>query len=303
MMESTPSRTALATSLMRAAHTRRDPSPLIDDPWGDRLVPASERDRFGERVRSGMDPEARAAALRDPGLFLDDFFLARVAYPGVIIRSRYAEDALKAATKRGIRQYVLIGAGFDSFALRRPAFSEGLEIFEIDHPATQALKLQRIRECGIALPPSVHFIAADLAGETLAAVLARSAFSSREPAFFSWLGVTVYLTREANMATLRAVASSSAAGSELVFTYVDQVEFASGGRRSLDNLDAQAVARMGEPYLSGFDPREIANNLKEAGLDLVEDLDGDQMAERYGRTTGNPLRPPASSHIALARRP
>src|ERR1700744_4027921 len=96
MMESAPSRTALATSLMRAVHTRRDPSPLIDDPW---------RDRFGERVRSGMDPEARAVALRDPGLFLDDFFLARVAYPGVIIRSRYAEDALKTATERGIRQY------------------------------------------------------------------------------------------------------------------------------------------------------------------------------------------------------
>src|SRR6185437_16545034 len=138
--------------------------------------------------------------------------------PGVIIRSRYAEDALKAAAQRGTRQYVLIGAGFDSFVLRRPAFANGIEIFEIDHPATQALKIERIRACGITLPASVHFIAADLASETLASALARSSFRGGEPAFFSWLGVTVYLTREANMATLRAVASSSAAGSELVFT-------------------------------------------------------------------------------------
>lgn len=303
MIESTPSRTALATSLMRAAHSRLDPSPLIDDPWGDRLVSKTERDRIRERLLGRMDPDARTAALREPGSLLDNYFLANVSYPGVVIRSRYAEDALKAATQRGIRQYVLIGAGFDSFSLRRPTFSQGLEIFEIDHPATQALKIKRIRECGIALPPSVHFVAADLASETLAAVLARSSFRESEPAFFSWLGVTVYLTREANMATLRAVATCSAPGSELVFSYVDQIEFADGGRRSPNHPNAQAVARLGEPYMSGFDPKEIANDLKRAGLDLVEDLDGDQMAERYGRTAGSALRPAASMHIALARRP
>jgi methyltransferase (TIGR00027 family) len=303
MIEATPSRTALATALMRAVHTRRDPSPLIDDGWGDRLVSKVERDRFSERILSRLDADAHAAALREPGSLLDNFFLANAAYPGVILRSRYAEDGLEAATKRGTWQYVLIGAGFDSFALRRPAFSKGLQIFEIDHPATQALKIQRIAECGITLPPSVHFIAADLASETLAAALARSSFRSSEPAFFSWLGVTVYLTRAANMATLGAVAACGAPGSELVFTYVDQVEFSEGGRRSADHPNAQAVARLGEPYISGFDPGEIGNDLRRAGLDLVEDLGGHKMAERYGRTTSNPLCPPATMHIALARRP
>jgi methyltransferase (TIGR00027 family) len=303
MIEATPSRTALATSLMRAVHSRRDPSPLIDDSWGDRLVSKIERDRFSERILSRMDADARAAALRQPGSLLDDFFLANTAYPGVVLRSRYAEDALKAAVERGTRQYVLIGAGFDSFALRRPAFSEGLEIFEIDHPATQALKIERIRECGITLPASVHFIAADLANETLAAVLARSTFRSHEPAFFSWLGVTVYLTREANMATLRAVATCSASGSELVFSYVDQIEFADGGRRAPDHPNAQAVARLGEPYVSGFDPGEIANDLKRASLELVEDLGGHRLAERYGRIGDSALCPSATMHIALARRP
>jgi methyltransferase (TIGR00027 family) len=303
MIEATPSRTALATSLMRAAHSRLDPSPLIDDPWGDRLVSKAERDRIRERLLGNMDPDARAAALREPGALLDNYFLANSSYPGVVMRSRYAEDALKSAMERGTRQYVLIGAGFDSFSLRRPAFSGDLEIFEIDHPATQSLKLARIGECGIALPPSVHFIAADLARETLASALARSSFRDSEPAFFSWLGVTVYLTREANMATLRAIATCSAPGSELVFSYVDQVEFAEGGRRAPDHPNALAVARLGEPYMSGFNPAELRDDLKQAGLDLVEDLNGHQMAERYGRTGTKALRPSANMHIALARCP
>jgi len=301
MIESSPSRTALATSLMRALHARRDPSPLLDDPWGDRLVPQSERDRFGQRILARMDSDARAAALRAPGSMLDDFLLTNVAYPGVVIRSRYTEDALKEAANRGIRQYVLIGAGFDSFALRRPAFSETLEIFEIDHPATQTFKIQRIEDCGISLPPSVHFVPADLANEDLAAALARCSFRSDEPAFFSWLGVTVYLARAANLATLRAVANVGAPGSELVFTYVDQNEFVSGRSRSLGDANARAVALMGEPYLSGFDPKEIANDLTHIGLELIEDLDGQKMSERYGRTGANGLHPPASLHIARAR--
>jgi methyltransferase (TIGR00027 family) len=301
MIESSPSRTALATSLMRALHARRDPSPLLHDPWGDRLVPQSERDRLGQQILARMDSDARAAALRAPDSLLDDFLLANAAYPGVVIRSRYTEDALKEATTRGIGQYVLIGAGFDSFALRRPAFAESLEIFEIDHPATQAFKIERIRDCGIALPASVRFVSADLANEDLAVALARSSFRRNEPAFFSWLGVTVYLTREANLATLRAVAKLGAPGSELVFTYVDQNEFASGGTRSLGDANAKAVARMGEPYLSGFDPKAIANDLMDVGLALTEDLDGQKMSERYGRTGAHALRPPVSLHIARAR--
>jgi methyltransferase (TIGR00027 family) len=281
-------------------HSRRDSSPLLDDPWGDRLVPQSERDRFGQRILARMDIHARVAALRAPGSILDDFLLTNAAYPGVVLRSRYTEDALMEATKRGIRQYVLVGAGFDSFALRRPAFSESLDIFEIDHPATQSFKIQRIRDCGISLPPSVHFVSADLASEDLAAALARCSFRKHEPAFFSWLGVTVYLTREANLATLRAVANVGAPGSELVFTYVDQIEFAPGGPRSPRHANAKAVAMMGEPYLSGFDPNEIANDLMHAGLELIEDLNGPKMAERYGRIGANALEPSASMHIARA---
>jgi methyltransferase (TIGR00027 family) len=256
---------------------------------------------MSQRILARMDSDARARALRAPDSILDEFLLTNAAFPGVVIRSRYAEDALREATIRGLRQYVLIGAGFDSFALRRPAFSDALEIFEIDHPATQSMKIQRIRECGISLPRSVHFIAADLAKEDLVTTLARSSFRRDEAAFFSWLGVTVYLTREANLTTLRAVATCGAQGSELVFTYVDQIEFAPDRSRSPHNENALVVAAIGEPYVSGFDPNEIANDLTRVGLELVEDLDGKAMWERYAGAGATIRQPPASMHIALAR--
>jgi len=255
-----------------------------------------------QRILARMDLEARARALRTPDSVLDGFLQRNAAFPGVVIRSRYAEDALRNATIRGVRQYVLIGAGFDSFALRRPAFSGALEIFEIDHPATQTMKIQRIRECGISLPQSVHFIAADLASEDLVRVLDRSSFRRDEAAFFSWLGVTVYLTREANLTTLRAIATCGARGSELVFTYVDQIEFSPNRSLSPHDENVQVVAALGEPYVSGFDPNEIANDLTTVGLQLVEDLDGKTMSERYAGASATILQPPASSHIVLARR-
>jgi methyltransferase (TIGR00027 family) len=261
---------------MRAAHTRLDPHPLINDPWGDRLVPESTRNEV-------MD----AALLRSR------------AYPNVITRTRYTEDALKVAVSRGIRQYVLIGAGFDSFALRRPAFSADLQIYEIDFPATQTLKIQRIKECGVSLPDSVHFIAADLSRESVAAALARSSFEADRLTFFSWLGVTMYLTREANLATLRSIASCTPTASELVFTYFDERLFRAQSE-SFRELE-QRVAAVGEPFLSGFDPAALAANLAERGLDLVEDLDGSDVAARYDRDGEHGLGQSSFSHIALAR--
>ena len=248
-----------------------------------------------------MDSEAQAAALRSPGSILDDFFLTNVAYPGVVIRSRYTEDALREATKRGTRQYVLIGAGFDSFALRRPAFSEPLEIFEIDHPATQAFKIERIRDCGISLPSSVHFVSADLATEDLTAALARSSFRKARAGILlvAWRhGVPDAGGQSGDPACSREL---GAPGSELVFTYVDQIEFDSGGSRSPGDANAKAAAMMGEPYLSGFDPKEIANDLMHVGLELIEDLDGPKMSERYRRTGANALKPSVNMHIVHAR--
>jgi methyltransferase (TIGR00027 family) len=299
MKDLAASRTALATSLMRAAHTRLDPNPLINDPWGDRLVPESARDMFRKAALSGMDADALTRAMASPDSIIDESLRRSRAYANVITRTRFAEDALQLAVTRGIRQYVLIGAGFDSYALRRPAFAADLQIFEIDFPATQSLKVLRIKECGLTLPDSVHFIAADLSQETVAAALSRSLFRSQDLTFFSWLGVTMYLTREANLETLQSIASCAPKLSELVFTYFDERLFRVQSESFRDM--EKRVAAMGEPFLSGFNPATLARDLEDCGLLLLEDLNGSEVAAKYDRMGENDLGQSAFSHIALAR--
>ena len=294
--------TALATSLMRALHTRSDPAPLLDDPWGDRLVPEAVKAGLRERAMARLDPAVRAAAAASPDKVLDGALRANAGYAEVILRSRYTEDALKAAVARGVTQYVLIGAGFDSFACRRPAWAEGLHIYEVDHPATQQLKRARLQQCDVAESDTAHFVAADLSEETLQSALARSSFQPTQPTFFSLLGVTVYLTREANLATLRAIASSAPAGSELVFTYIDEAILRADavGDERFNQLRSD-VSSVGESFLSGFDPATLKTLLQDTGLLLEEDLGGDQFVARHDVAGVNGLRAAGAAHIARAR--
>jgi methyltransferase (TIGR00027 family) len=276
MDDAAASSTALATALMRSLHSRLNPHPLIDDRWGERLVPEAARAQFDQ-----------------------DSLLHSPAFPNVITRTRFAEDALQAAVARGVRQYVLIGAGFDSYCLRRPKFAENLQIFEIDHPATQSLKIRRIRACGVSLPASVHFLAADLAKQSLAEALANSPFDSRQQSFFSWLGVTMYLTKAANLATMRVIAACSAPGSELVFTYMDAARLRSPSP-AFKAMQKRVTAK-GEPFVSGFDPGSLAKEIWHCGLTLIEDLSGRDVLARYGKSEDASLSRPSSSHVALAR--
>ena len=289
--------TAMLTALMRAAHTRHDPEPLIDDPWGDRLVPELARTSFMESAVAQEGPDALARST--PEAVLDAALMRASGYTNVIARTRYTEDALRDAVGRGIRQYVILGAGLDSFALRRPAFAEPVQVFEIDRHATQAFKRQRFAECAIAVPTSLHFVPADLAREDLATVLARSAYEPGVPSFFSWLGVTMFLTRAANMATLRAIAGCCAPGSELVFTYLDEMIFRSA---SPAFLDLQESARMaGEPFRSGFDSSRLSQDLREVGFELIENLTETELVEVLAGPKTRRMVPLSHSHIARAR--
>lgn len=303
MKDTKASRTALVTSLMRAVHTRLDRPALIEDPWGDRLVPEAEREALRKLAASTLEPEARQRleALGSHEAVLQAAFHANPVYGTVIVRTRYAEDALEAAVARGARQYVIIGAGMDSFALRQPAFAQGVQIFEIDHSATQELKRQRVRECGISLPDTLHFVPADLSQEDLGTALARSPFRGAQPTFFSWLGVTSYLTRSANLATLLAVARCAAPDSELVFTYIDQREFDPDRQSEGIQRVRARVESLGEPWVSGFDPSQLAEDLRGVGLILVEDLGGEALRERYCKARSDGLSPAATVHIARAQ--
>jgi methyltransferase (TIGR00027 family) len=303
MDEIRASTTALGSCLMRAVHTRLDHPTLIEDSWGDRLVLESERQTVAKLILHGLDPATRAQIeALDSIAVLDAALRAHLGYGWAIVRTRYAEDALEAAVARGIRQYVILGAGFDSFALRQPAFAREVAIFEIDHPTTQNLKRQRLRDCGVSVPRNLQFVPADLGQEEPGTALARSNFRPTEPAFSSWLGVTQYLTREANIATLRGIATYSAAGSELVFTYVDERELGPD-RQSVDVERVQSTVVSTEPWLSGFDPARLAHDLRTIELILVEDLSGEEARQRYCRGRRDALSPSPAFQIARAHVP
>lgn len=303
MEAATPSRTALVTALMRSLHSRLDPLPLLQDPWGERLVPGSVREAVAQRALGRLPEAERAAAAADLAGFPDRALRATSSYTGVITRSRFTEDALHEAVARGVRQYVLVGAGFDSYALRLPQAARHLRIYEIDHPATQLFKLRRLETVGIGRPAAVRFLAADLAGEDLPAVLARSDFDPLAPAFFSWLGVTMYLTRAANEQALRGMARCAASGSELVFTYIDALMFSPESGEAYKRFERlrREVAALAEPFLCGFDAATLPQELAALGFDLVEDLSDTAVVTRYDPQGCNGLRTSRYSRIARAR--
>jgi methyltransferase (TIGR00027 family) len=295
------SRTAMVASLTRAVHTRSDPQPIHCDPWGDRIVPSAAWTKFYQfaRTKNPLLPEvADEATLRS---VVSTGLRSSPAYSNIVTRSRYAEDALHQAASRGIRQYVLIGAGFDSYALRAPS-SGDMVVIEIDHPATQLLKRQCLAQAGITLPESTLLAPADLSLESLSSVLQRSLPHVSEPAFFSWLGVTMYLSMDENLSALRSISSSAAPGSELVFEYVDQRFFGSEANLSGPELALlQTVAELGEPWICGFNPSTLPGVLASAGHSLQEDLPDTDLVQRYDPEGLNKLSARGFGRLALTR--
>jgi len=259
MQERTFSRTALRVAIRRAAHQLLDLPRVFDDPLALRII-GSEA---AEELRS--NPKEHHAFSRAFRAFM-------------AARSRYAEDELALAVAHGVRQYVVLGAGLDTFAYRNP--HAGLRVFEVDHPATQAWKREQLQAAGIAIPPSLTFTPIDFERETLADGLQQSGFNAKAATFFSWLGVTPYLTRDACMATLGFIAKMTA-GSGVVFDFaVEPALLNAGQRQALDALSAR-VARYGEPFQLFFDPGKLQDELKAMGFHRTDFLQGKELNERY----------------------
>src|SRR5437867_9656572 len=193
MIEDRPSATAHRVALRRAAHQLLDRPLVLEDPIALRIIGA----------------EARAALEADPSRF-EDSPIAPYLRASFAVRSRLAEDSLAEATQRGVRQYVVLGAGLDTFAYRNPHLSGSLRVFEVDHPATQAWKRSRLVEGGIAVPPNLTFVPIDFETVRLPTALAVAGFRDDQPSWFAWLGVTMYLTRPAFDQTLRFIAARPA---------------------------------------------------------------------------------------------
>ena len=277
-----PSRTALATAYLRLAHQWLDARPLIlEDPVVERLLGKNAEERiFGATERYQA---VGAKALRSH----------------VVLRSRFAEDCLSAAVKRGVVQYVILGAGFDTFALRQPEWAASLKIFEVDQPGSQAAKRARIAEAGFEVPNNLTFVEIDFEHESLLDALQRHNLSLTLPTFFSWLGVTMYLKKTAIDATLRAI-TAFPAGTELVFTFLQTEEHLSDGTSASSSQLAQHVADAGEPFVSCFTPEELETNLRDMGFTGVKFLSPEEAHELYYTSRPSDLPVPQRTGIVYA---
>jgi len=266
MQKGTFSRTAQRVAIRRAAHQLLDEPTVLHDPLALQII-GSEA---AEALRS--NPKEHHAFSRAFRAFM-------------AARSRYAEDELACAFAQGVRQYVVLGAGLDTFAYRNP--HPGLRVFEVDHSATQAWKREQLQAANIAIPESLTFVTIDFDRQTLADGLGHPGFNASAPAFFSWLGVTPYLSREACMRTLSFIAKMPA-GSGVVFDFVvDRRLLNPGQRMALDAL-SKRVARYGEPFQLFFDPVKLQDELKLLGFHRTDFLQGKELNARYfkDRTDG-----------------
>ncbi|MBX3191034.1 MAG: class I SAM-dependent methyltransferase [Labilithrix sp.] len=275
------SKTADAVAAARATGDW-DPRPIFRDPMAIRLTSASWR-----RLLS-------FAPLR--ALVTGFYEWALGGLLGLVqARSRYTEERLAAS---GVRQYVLLGAGLDSFALRSEDLESRVRVFELDHPATQAVKRERISRAGFDLPRHLSFVPIDFERETIEQALARGGFDPTEPALFAWLGVIPYLTEDAIEKVWRSVAWVAAPGSEIVFDYIVRDAFVPGSPLYTEGERQRTfAARRGEPLITGLDPATLRNRLAANGLTLVEDLSPEETERRFRPEGGRPC----SKNFRIAR--
>ncbi len=205
----------------------------------------------------------------------------RPVYPAVVLRSRYTEDQLEQAIESGTSQYVILGAGHDTFALRRQDLADKVRVFEIDHPATQEVKRQRVQKAIGSIPPNLTFVPVNFEIDKMDEELAKAGFDSQKPAFYSWLGVTYYLTPEAIRDTLDRVAEISAPGSRLVFDFKVAKHIISDEWRTLCEKMESFVARRGEPMLTDFTPQSLSDLMARHGYTEVEMIPPEEQRNRY----------------------
>ena len=278
MQPKQPSRTALGAAAHRAVHQVLERGRIFADPLAVRIL--------------GVDAEAAIRnAESDPSRRWLRLFIA--------VRTRFAEDALTAAVARGVRQLVVLGAGLDTYAYRT-TFGESLRIFEVDHPATQAWKRQRLTEEAIPVPHTLTFAPVDFERETLAAGLADAGFNPAQQTFFTWLGVVPYLTEPAIYSTLGFIANLQG-GAHVVFDYSNPPDSDSdqNGFSAIREALAARVAYLGETFISHFETDALHARLTALGFCEVEDLGPVLIRERFFANRGGFL-PDRGGHILRA---
>jgi methyltransferase (TIGR00027 family) len=271
-----PSQTAWAAAAHRAAHQILEQGRIFSDPLAIRIL--------------GQDAETLSREAQErPSSRVMRLFIA--------VRTRFAEDALAAAVARGLRQLVILGAGLDTYAYRSP-YGEHLHIFEVDHPATQVWKRERLADASIPIPPALTFAPIDFERQTLPEGLACAGFDPAQQTFFTWLGVVPYLTEDAIWSTLSFIASLPNEA-HVVFDYSDPPHTLSPGMRAYHDRRASRVEAIGESWVSYCEADTLRRKLWSLGFTEVEDLGPQQIAARYFPNLLG-TRPERGGHILRA---
>jgi methyltransferase (TIGR00027 family) len=287
--------TAMTVAYMRAHHSKHATDKIFDDYLAYELIPTEKRalieqylieqnmildQKFENTEYAALQYEQTITPelLRQATSGLEGFFNSR---------ARYAEDALKELIKKGVKQYVILGAGMDTFAFRQPEMMEHLEVFEVDHPATQEFKLHRLAELGWKHPAKLHFIPIDFTKESLiTALTSSSSYDQKVKTFFNWLGVTYFLTQDEVFTTFRSIREIAPADSTVVFDYLDTDAFIPEKSSLEMQKTLEYLRKIGEPMITGFNPSTLGAELTCLGFSLKENLSPVDIEEHYfkGRT-------------------
>jgi methyltransferase (TIGR00027 family) len=283
MKQNSPSLTAYQSALMRAAHQVLDDPKVFEDPIALPIV--------GPQGESRIHSAKRKYKTR----------FHRQLRAIVVARSRFVEDELSQAIERGVRQYVILGAGLDTCAYRNPYSSSDLRLFEVDYPATQEWKRQQLNAANIPIPQTLTYVPIDFENQSLSEQLSKAGFRSDELSFFSWLGVIVYITRASMMTTLEYIASSTPPGSGIIFDYIIPPSSLNILQRLAFRLVTRRVARVGEPWVNCLDSNALTMDLKTIGFTQAEDIGPEEINARFFKDRADILMVGSSVHLMKAQ--
>jgi methyltransferase (TIGR00027 family) len=274
-----PDNTAERTALWRAMHVQIDSLPyIIEDEIGFKLLAPND----DWRQRPDMNPH----------------FTAR-ARGSIVARARFIEDLVIEQSKLGVSQYILLGAGLDTFAQRRQEIGSKLQIFEIDQLDTQTWKQKRLIELGFGIPEWLHFVSVNFELSSWWDKLLEAGFDTSKPTVITCTGVSMYLTKDAVLATLRQIATL-ASGSKLVMSYMLPLELVDEEDKTLQEISEKGARASGTPFVSFFAPKEILSLAQEAGFKNIETISGSDLAKSYFNHRTDNFAPASSEEILFA---
>lgn len=279
-MKNQSSLTALISSFGRIYHAENDNPIIFNDTLSRQLITENEYHQIRENMLGGIDffaPDKKSDFTSTDDMLR--WIIQTQIAPTPIARARYCEDALKEAILTGTAQYVMLGAGMDTFAFRNSDIVKDLYVFEVDHPLTQEEKKKRISRAGWDIPRNLHFVPMDFATDNLTEKLLEKGFSKNRKTFFSWLGVSYYLTKDQIENMFKSISEFSIKGNSLLFDYASEDIFSSRIKR-VQNTIAMAAAS-GEPMKSCFGYDELRKMLENQGFSIYEHLNTEEIQKRF----------------------